>query len=178
MCVSFVFGEVDSQLKQELRNFWAQHRLRYQAELKSFLDELSSNLESSITARPALSRQPAAISRDRNGCINGIVFVRLRELDPSLELGSHAYFQSMFIAPQFRSPKLANQLYQVFLDGFSRPSSHRDHRAHYLLAENTNPALRKSFMRRYFCRRGFRLLGYSQLGGEVWARELPTKFVF
>jgi hypothetical protein len=84
----------------------------------------------------------------------------------------------MFIAPQFRSPILANQLYRTFLAGFDKAASERDQRAHYLMTENINPGLQKTFMRRYFSRLGFRLLGSNQSGGEVWARPLQTKFTF
>ena len=125
-----------------------------------------------------ISRQLAAISCDQSGAINGIVFVVLRELEDSLGLGTHAYFQRMYIVPESRQPRLANQLFRTFLQGFDRDAEKRDHRAKLLLAENINPGLQKAFMRRYFARLGFQMLGGNQLGGEIWARKLKTHFSF
>ena len=132
-----------------------------------------------------ISRQPASISRDQSGAINGIVFVVLRELEASLELGSHAYFQRMYITPAARYltinlsyQRLANQLFRAFLEGFDREVEKRDHRAKVLLSENINPGLQKASMRRYFSRLGFQMLGGNQLGGEVWCKKLETRFCF
>jgi hypothetical protein len=173
-----VFGEVNNQLKRELRAFWSQHGKEYQEELKSFRVTLSNNQKRIGLLKKPISRQPAAISRDQSGEINGIVFVVLRELEASRDLGSHAYFQRMYIIPGYRQPRLANQLFRTFLQGFDREVEKRDHRAKVLLAENINPGLQKASMRRYFARLGFQMLGGNQLGGEIWARKLKTHFSF
>ena len=176
--IEFVFGEVNNQLKHELRAFWMQHGKEYQEELKSFRAALSNNQKRMGLLKKPISRQPAAISRDQSGEINGIVFVVLRELEASRDLGSHAYFQRMYIIPGYRQPRLANQLFKAFLEGFDREVEKRDHRAKVLLAENINPGLQKASMRRYFARLGFQMLGGNQLGGEIWARKLKTHFSF
>ncbi|WP_255475732.1 hypothetical protein [Synechococcus sp. BIOS-E4-1] len=181
--IEFVFGEVNDQLKRELRAFWSQHRNAYQEELRSFktVSRNSHSLEQIDLLKKPISRQPAAISRDQSGAINGIVFVVLRELETSLELGSHAYFQRMYITPIARNTfqqRLANQLFKTFLRGFDREVEKRDHRAKVLLAENINPGLQKASMRRYFARLGFQMLGGNQLGGEIWVRKLKTHFSF
>ena len=176
--IEFVFGEVNNQLKRELRAFWMQHGKPHQEELKSFRASLSNNQRRMSLLKKPISRQPAAISRDQSGEINGIVFVVLRELETALELGSHAYFQRMYIIPGYRQPRLANQLFRAFLQGFDREVEKRDHRAKVLLAENINPGLQKASMRRYFARLGFQMLGGNQLGGEIWVRKLKTHFSF
>ena len=176
--IKFVFGEVNNQLKRELRAFWSQHGKEYQEELKSFRAALSNNQKRMGLLKKPISRQPAAISRDQSGEINGIVFVVLRELEASRDLGSHAYFQRMYIIPGYRQPRLANQLFRAFLQGFDRDTEKRDHRAKVLLSENINPGLQKASMRRYFARLGFQMLGGNQLGGEIWARKLKTHFSF
>ena len=183
--IEFVFGEVNNQLKRELRAFWSQHGNAYQEELKSFRATLSNNQKRMRLLKKPMSRQPAAISRDHSGEINGIVFVVLRELEASLGLGSHAYFQRMYITPTARHltinlsyERLANQLFRTFLQGFDREVEKRDHRAKVLLAENINPGLQKASMRRYFARLGFQMLGGNQLGGEIWVRKLKTHFSF
>ena len=155
-----------------------QHGKEYQEELKSFRAALSNNQKRMGLLKKPISRQPAAISRDQSGEINGIVFVVLRELEASRDLGSHAYFQRMYIIPGYRQPRLANQLFKAFLEGFDREVEKRDHRAKVLLAENINPGLQKASMRRYFARLGFQMLGGNQLGGEIWARKLKTHFSF
>ena len=178
--IEFVFGEVNDQLRRELRAFWGQHNNAYQEELRSF--RVASGqvhaLERMDGSKKPISRQPAAIARDHSGNVNGIVFVVLRELEDSLELGTHAYFQRMYIVPESRQPRLANQLFRAFLHGFDRDAGKRDHRANVLLAENINPGLQKAPMRRYFSRLGFQMLGGNQLGGEIWARKLKTHFSF
>ena len=183
--IEFVFGEVNDQLKRELRAFWSQHGNAYQEEMKSFRAETANNQRSMDLLKKPISRQPAAISRDQSGEINGIVFVVLRELETSLGLGSHAYFQRMYITPIARHltinlsyQRLANQLFKAFLEGFDRDTEKRDHRAKVLLSENINPGLQKASMRRYFARLGFQMLGGNQLGGEIWARKLKTHFSF
>ena len=176
--IEFVFGEVNNQLKLELRAFWSQHGKEYQEELKSFRARLSNNQKRIGLLKKPISRQPAAISRDQSGKINGIVFVVLRELEASRDLGSHAYFQRMYIIPGYRQPRLANQLFRTFLEGFDREVGKRDHRAKVLLSENINPGLQKASMRRYFARLGFQMLGGNQLGGEIWVRKLKTHFSF
>ena len=183
--IEFVFGEVNDQLKRELRVFWRQHGNAYQEEMKSFRAETANNQRSMDLLKKPISRQPAAISRDQSGEINGIVFVVLRELETSLDLGSHAYFQRMYITPIARHltinlsyQRLANQLFKAFLEGFDRDTEKRDHRAKVLLSENINPGLQKASMRRYFARLGFQMLGGNQLGGEIWVRKLKTHFSF
>ena len=178
--IEFVFGQVNDQLKGELKAFWSQHGKAYQEELRSFGIASKNGHGSSqmdLLKKP-ISRQPAAISRDQSGAINGIVIVVLRELGDSLGLGSHAYFQRMYINPMSRNPQLANQLFRTFLQGFDRAVDKRDHRAKVLLSENINPGLQKASMRRYFSRLGFQMLGGNRLGGEVWSKKLETRFCF
>ena len=182
--IEFVFGEVNDQLKRELRAFWSQHGKEYQEELKSFRADSGNNQKPMDPPVKPISQQPAAISRDQSGAINGIVFVVLRELETSLDLGSHAYFQRMYILLESRkkvrgiATPLANKLFEEFLIGFDREVEKRDHRAKVLLAENINPGLQKASMRRYFARLGFQILGGNQLGGEIWVRKLKTHFSF
>ncbi len=178
--IEFVFGEMNDQLKRELRVFWKHHGKAYQEEWRSFRVALGQGpgLEQMDRPKKIISRQPGAISRDELGVINGIVFVVFREIDDSLDLGSHAYFQRMYIKPAARQPRSANQLFRTFLEGFDRATEKRDHRAKVLLSENINPGLQKAFMRRYFSRLGFRMLGGNRLGGEVWVRKLKTHFSF
>ena len=177
-CIEFVFGQVNNQLRSELKAFWKQNNKSYQDELKSFRSEFAKNRKSMGPPKKTISRQPAAISRDQSGLIDGVVFVVLQELDNSIGLGSHAYFQRMYIIPESRRFGLTNRLFRVFLQGFDRAEEKRDHRANVLLAENINPGLQKAPMRRYFARLGFQMLGGNQLGGEIWARKLKTHFSF
>jgi len=173
-----VFGQVNNQLRSELKAFWKQNNKSYQEELKSFRSEFAKNRKSMGPPKKTISRQPAAISRDQSGLIDGVVFVVLQELDNSIGLGSHAYFQRMYIIPESRRFGLMNRLFRVFLQGFDRAAEKRDHRANVLLSENINPGLQKAPMRRYFSRLGFQMLGGNQLGGEIWARKLKTHFSF
>ena len=178
--IEFVFGKVNDQLKRELRAFWSHHGNAYQEELRSFriASRHSHGLEQINLLKKPISRQPAAISCDQSGAINGIVFVVFRELEESLGLGTHAYFQRIYIKPEVRQCRLTNKLFKAFLVGFEREVEKRDHRAKVLLSENINPGLQKASMRRYFARLGFQMLGANQLGGEIWVRNLKTHFSF
>jgi len=179
-----VFGQVNSQLRSELKAFWKQNNKSYQEELKSFRSTSDKKSTRMGSQQKTILRQAAAISRNQSGMIDGIVFVALTEIEDSLGLGTHAYFQRMYLLPEARrkvrgiATPLANKLFEEFLIGFDREVEKRDHRAKVLLAENINPALQTAPMRRYFVRLGFQMLGGNQLGGEVWARKLKTHFSF
>ena len=177
--VEYVFGSLDKALAAELIDFWNLNQASYQAELKSFRSYGDlSEIEPLLSKQKVLRRQPGAIARNQEGSIIGVVFVVLRELESHLNLGSHAYFQRMYVLPQARSYRLANQLYKKFLEGFISSVESRDHRASTLMAENINLGLQKGSVRRYFARLGFKMLGSNQLGGEVWLLKLQTQFIF
>ena len=173
-----VLGCVDNQLKTELQEFWRQHQEPFQSELKAFRALHGGSVALLGQLERPLSRHPAVIARDDAGSIIGLVFVALREINSSLNLGTHAYFQRMYIVPGARCTKLANGMFRLFLREFDSAVEWRDHRAEVLLAENVNPGLQRAFMRRYFARIGFRMLGTNQLGEEVWFRKLQVRFVF
>ena len=80
--IEFVFGEVTDQLRSELKVFWKQHGQAYQEELRSFWvgSSHSHALQPADAPKKLISRQPAAVSRDQSGAINGIVFVVLLSL--------------------------------------------------------------------------------------------------
>ena len=177
--VEYVFGSVDKALAAELFDFWNLNQASYQAELKSFrLVKNSAEIEPLSVKQKVLKRQPGAIARNQEGSIIGVVFVVLRELESHLNLGSHAYFQRMYVLPEARSYRLTNQLYKKFLEGFISSVELRDHRASTLMAENINLGLQKGSVRRYFARLGFKMLGSNQLGGEVWLLKLRNQFIF
>ena len=69
-CIEFVFGQVNNQLRSELKAFWEQNNKSYQEELKSFRSVFSKNRKSMGLPQKAISRQPAAISRDQSGLID------------------------------------------------------------------------------------------------------------
>ena len=177
--IEYVFGSVDKALAAELFDFWNLNQASYQAELKSFRSvKDSAGIEPLFGKQKVLKRQPGAIARNQVGSIVGVVFVVFRELEAHLNLGSHAYFQRMYVLPQARSYRLANQLYKKFLEGFISSVESRDHRASTLMAENINLGLQKGSVRRYFARLGFKMLGSNQLGGEVWLLKLRNQFIF
>ena len=178
ICVEFVFGEVDHLLNQELNDFWVRNSKSYKMQMQIFRGNLSPFPESLSLAGSPLSRHPAAIARDPYGEINGVVFVVLKELEASLGLGTHAYFQYMYVVPSSRNFRLSNSLFLKYLIGFEHSLGKRDHRAQYLIADNIHPGLRQASLRRYFSRRGFRMFGASSPRGEVWIKPLEVLFQF
>ena len=176
--IDYIFGAINDELKSELREFWDANRESYRSELGRFKESTAiATINQRSIIRP-LSIQTAATSRDSLGRITGVVFVALRTLDPELHLGSHAYFQRMYVLPSHRTPRLSNQLYTTFLREFKSDNPSRDHRATHLLAENINPGLRQASMRRYFARHGFKIIGQNKAQSEIWAIELRTTFNF
>jgi len=173
--VEFVFGHLDSHLKKDLQSFWKEHQQAYQQELKAHVLKNSSSQTGAMIVTP-LRRQPGAIARDRSGKIVGVVFVVLRELDASLKLGGHAYFQRMYICESCRGYQPTNQLFQSFVQGFAAATDLRDHRASCLMSENMNPRLRNTFIRKYFAKLGFRMLGSNDIDSEIWYLPLKTNY--
>lgn len=102
----------------------------------------------------------------------------LRELDESLKLGGHAYFQRMYVCSYCRSDALKNRLFHSFIKAFVAASEFRDHRADFLLSESMNPRLRSPFVRKYFSRLAFRLLGTNIYSSEIWSLPLKTIYAF
>lgn len=176
--VEFVFGMVDHLLDRELNDFWVRNSKAYTTQMQIFRGNLSPGSDSISLANSPLSRHPAAIARDAYGEINGVVFVVLKELKASLGLGTHAYFQYMYVLPSSRNFRLSNSLFLKYLVGFDHSLEKRDHRAKYLIADNIHPGLRQASLRRYFSRRGFRMFGASGPRGEVWIKPLEVLYQF
>ncbi|WP_036913534.1 MULTISPECIES: hypothetical protein [unclassified Prochlorococcus] len=174
--VEFVFGRASAQLFEELSTFWQKHQASIQQEIRGggIVDKSSKTGEKK---RGAPRRQPAVIARDASGLIVGIAFVLLRRLDGSKNLGSHAYIYRMYIVKSCRSARLANRMCQNFVDNFLAASVDRDHRCSYLISKNINPRLKNSFIRKYFIKLGFRMLGIDDDGFEVWCLPLKTTYV-
>jgi len=176
--VDYIFGAINDELKSELKEFWDTNLESYRSELRRFKESTTiSTINQRSIIRP-LRIQTAATSRDSQGRITGIVFVALRTLDSELQLGSHAYFQRMYVLPSHRTFNLSNQLYTIFLKEFQNDNPSRDYRASHLLSENVNPGLRHASMRRYFARHGFKMVGQNKVKSEIWAIELRTTFNF
>ena len=174
--IKFVFRSIDDHLKSHLEIFWQENRQEYQQEMEMHRNKINHS-QTKPQQKKALSRQPAAIAFDRSGKIVGIIFVLLRELDESLKLGSHAYFCRIYVCKNWRYCKLTNKLVQVFIKNFSTRSDLRDHRASYLIAENINIKLHNSFMRKYFIKLGFQMLGTNHISSEIWSLKLKTSYV-
>lgn len=174
----FVFGCEDDTLRNKLHQFWLNHQDAYQSELRSIQANTARGSSPLEAPHEGLRRETGAIARKPSGTITGIAFVALKAIDPSLGLGTHAYFVRMYNQPNTRSAKIAAQLFKTFLDGFEQATNLRDHRAHYLIAEAISPRMHRPSMRRYFARLGFRLQGSNKRGSEIWTRRLATRFVF
>lgn len=176
--IRFVFKTTDDDVKQPILDFWAKNRPNFRSELISFRSAPSPESAKKNLPNQTLSTNVASIATNENGKVVGIVFVALRRLEAEWNLGSHAYFQRMYVVPAYRNAKIANQLFTTFLLRFEAAITYRDCRASYLLSENVNPALHSRSMRRYFARHGFRMLGINQSGSEIWVKKLETRFVF
>ena len=64
-----------------------------------------------------------------------------------------------------------DEKYRVLFSGFCRY-----HRARCFMVENTNPRLSNSFVRGYFTKLGFRMLGSNDIDSEIWTLPLKTTY--
>ncbi len=175
LVIKYTFGRNDYSLKPLLKSFWRDNISAYRQEMGSYLPK-GKSFKSNSRSQSLLSRTPAAIVRDQSGKLVGIVIVALRSLNAELNLGTHAYFQRMYIIKNCRNASLAHQLNQRFLEGFVVAKGPRDHRAKNLIAEISNPRLQNSFTRKYLNRLGFRMLGSNTLNDEIWHLPLETTY--
>lgn len=175
LVIEYTFGQKHHSLRPLLSSFWKDNISAYHQEMNTYLPE-GKTFQSNSASQSLLSRSPAAIVRDKGGKLVGIVFVALRSLNTELNLGTHAYFQRMYIIKSFRNASLAYRLNQKFMEGFIPAKRTRDHRADNLIIEISNPRLQNSFTRKYLNRLGFRMLGTNTLNEEIWHLPLETTF--
>lgn len=177
---SFIFSDLNTGVPEDFQHFWAEHSESFHEDINSYgtchTEDFIDNpgLETPHNRnRPEIL--PAALARDCSGEIIGVVYVTFSEIDVSLLLGSHCYYQSMYIKKEFRNNNLfriVHPLYQTFLKGFLPENCQRDCRAKYLLSKNVNPDLHRPASKRYFERVGFRALGKHSDGFETWILPL------
>lgn len=177
--IEFIFRERDSNLSKEINLFWSKFNKSYEKEMSSHQQSTQMERTTNTSLKPgnitSLKREAAAVAKDQNGSILGIVSVTLTKIESASNSSEYVYFQRMYTHNPQRHFSLSNQLYTSFLKNFKKAINERDPRAHYLMAENANPGLRTPSMRRYFFRLGFRMLGTNHLGYEIWRLPLETK---
>ena len=177
--IEFIFGEKESNLSREINLFWSKFSKSYAEEMSSHQRSTQMKRTTHTSAKPGnitfLKKEAAAVAKDQNGAILGIVSVALTKIESPSNSSEYVYFQRMYTHNSQRCISLSSQLYKSFLKNFKKAISKRDPRAHYLMAENANPGLRTPVMRRYFFRLGFRMLGTNHLGYEIWQLPLETK---
>ena len=177
---SFVFSDLNTRVSDDFKHFWADHGEYFHEEINSYgTCQTEDFIDSPGLETPQNQKKPeilpAALARDYSGEIIGVVYVTLSEIDVSFLLGSHCYYQSMYIRKEFRnnnSFRIVHPLYQAFLKGFLSKNCQRDRRAKYLLSKNVNPALHRPASKRYLERIGFRTLGKHSAGFETLALPL------
>lgn len=176
--VRYVFRGYSQVNEDKLIRFWEANLSDYNSALESYQLQSRGESKTPVCIPKPIRREPACIALDENNDIVGLVFVVLRELDSSLNLGTHGYFQRMHMAKEHRNRALTNLLYKEFVRGFEKSKKERDPRAQHLLAENLNPGLQNAYIRKYFTKLGFVMRGCSKSGGEVWSKRLETGFKF
>ncbi len=174
--IKFVFKHDNQFLKGEIIDFWKANKDSYLDELRSYyhfkaIDDADEWAFSSPT-----NSEVAAIARNNSNEIIGIAFVDLKEIDKSLSLGTHAYFQKVFVLSNYRSPKLTWRLFTCFVKGFSDAKSSRDFRAKSLVSENINPKMKNPYLRRCFSKLGYKMMGKNNFDGEIWYLPLKTSY--
>ena len=175
LVIEYIFGQNNYSLRPLLNSFWIDNISAYRQEIDVH-QRKENGVKVNSRSPSLLSRKPAATIRDRSGELVGVVFVELRSLFAELNLGTHAYFQRMYIIDSLRNASLAYRLNQTFLEGFVPAKRPRDHRANNLIVEISNPRLQNSYIRKYLNRLGFRMLGTNTLNEEIWHLALDTTY--
>ena len=120
----------------------------------------------------ALLKNAVCVTQANGDTIAGVAWIKVAMMPVDTNKPELIYFQRMYIAPEHRCVRAANQLINAFHHHLIR-SNQRSPRVRYLLAENANPKLKTPVGRRLFIRRGFKFMGFNSYGNEIWKLALP-----
>jgi hypothetical protein len=182
--IEFVFRRIGASKRKALLKFWEEHRNEWVSGTREAHLSSSLTVESTERARSSAILSNVACLLWSGQQIVGVTWVKVRmtELE-KLKDPQMVYFQRMFIDRKHRTRRVANSMFDVFLNGM-RHTSHRSPLIHWLLAENANIKLHRKSMRRIFIRKGFEFMGCNSVSNEIWrlrlgqVRALPIRSVY
>jgi hypothetical protein len=171
--IKYVFKRVPPQMRSDLLNFWETHREDWVATTREPQAKDYLSVKDTPRARTsALLRNVVCVAQTNEGTIAGAAWINVAMMPVDTSKPELIYFQRMYITPEHRCVRLANQLINAFHHHLKQ-SNQRSPLVKYLLAENANSKLKTPVGRRLFIRRGFEFMGFNTLGNEIWKLALP-----
>jgi hypothetical protein len=171
--IKYVFKRVPPQMRSDLLNFWETHREDWVATTREPQAKDYLSVKDTPRARTsALLRNVVCVAQTNEGTIAGAAWINVAMMPVDTSKPELIYFQRMYITPEHRCVRLANQLINAFHHHLKQ-SNQRSPLVKYLLAENANSKLKTPVGRRLFIRRGFEFMGVNTLGNEIWKLALP-----
>ena len=171
--INFLFKSVPPRMRLDLLIFWNTHREDWVATTREpQAREYLSVKETPRARTSALLKNVVCVAQTNDGTIVGAAWINVAMMPVNTSKPELIYFQRMYITPEHRCVRLANQLINAFHHHLKQ-SNQRSPLVKYLLAENANPKLKTPVGRRLFIRRGFKFMGFNTLGNEIWKLALP-----
>jgi hypothetical protein len=171
--ISFIFRRVSPSMRENIIEFWEEHREDWLSITRQPETRNIFTVQNTQTARSsALLQNAVCVAQANSGAIAGVAWIKVAMMPVDTNKSELIYFQRMYIAPEHRCVRLANQLINAFHHHLIL-SNQRSPLVKYLLAENTNPKLKTPVGRRLFIRRGFKFIGFNSYDNEIWKLALP-----
>ncbi len=171
--ISFVFRRVSPYMRENLMEFWEKHRDDWISTTHQPYARNSFTVRNTPRARSsAVVQNAVCVAQANSGKIAGAAWIQVAMMPVVTSKPELIYFQRMYIAPEHRCARLANQLIDAFHYHLMQ-SNERSPLVKYLLAENVNPKLKTPAGRRLFIRKGFNFMGFNTSRNEIWKLALP-----
>jgi len=175
--ISFIFRRVSPSMRKNLIEFWEKHREDWISTTRQPESRNIFTVPNTPRARSsALLQNAVCVAQANSDTIAGVAWIKVATMPVNRNQPELIYFQRMYIAPEHRCVRIANQLINAFHHHLIR-SNQRSPIVKYLLAENANPKLKTPVGRRLFIRRGFKFIGFNSYENEIWKLALPPTTV-
>ena len=171
--IKAVFRRISPRIREDLLVFWETHREDWISTTRHPPARNIFTINDTPRARSsALLKNVVCIAQTHKGTIAGAAWINVAMMPVDTSKPELIYFQRMYITPEHRCARLANQLINAFHHHL-RQSNQRSPLVKYLLADNANTKLKTPAGRRLFIRKGFKFMGFNTLGNEIWKLALP-----
>lgn len=171
--ISALFRRVSPQTREDLLVFWETHREDWISTTRQPQAREHFTISNTPRSRSsALLKNIVCVAKMHNGTIAGAAWVNVAMMPVETSKPELIYFQRMYIMPEHRCARIANNLINAFHHHLTQ-SNQRSPLVKYLLAENANTKLKTPAARRLFIRKGFEFMGFNSLGNEIWKLALP-----
>jgi hypothetical protein len=171
--IKYVFKRVPPWMRLDLLSFWETHREDWVSTTREPQAREYLSVKDTPRARTsALLKNVVCVAQTNDGTIAGAAWINVAMMPVDTSKPELIYFQRMYISPEHRCARLANQLINSFHHHLKQ-CNQRSPLVKYLLADNANTKLKTPSGRRMFIRKGFKFMGFNTRGNEIWKLSLP-----